>query len=223
MTNILPDRFRELRKTMGLTQDEMGDKLGIGGKYIGMIERNDKKVDLGTSLGKLFLLLESSPIYKVADKNQPTLLNDIDEAGDYNDKDIKGKNARMIGVISWAHAGDAAVFEELPSSWQKRITTSCPDPDAFALCLRGDSMEPQYIEGDELIMMPNRGAQTGDLVVCRFKDDGILFRKVEVVGRTINLIPINQRYNVTTHTENEFEWIYPLWGMQRSLTEVTNQ
>lgn len=120
--------------------------------------------------------------------------------------------ARLIPVISWAHAGEAESYDELPESWQEEVPTECQDEDAFGVKLLGDSMEPGFREGDLLVLMPNKRATNGSLVVCRFKNDGILFRRMELVQGTIRLVPLNKLYSPTNHREDEFSWIYPVWG-----------
>lgn len=119
---------------------------------------------------------------------------------------------RMIPVVGWAHAGDAASYEELPPSWQNEIPTECQDVKAFAVSLEGDSMEPRFGDGDLLIVQPSEQAYSGCYVVARFSNDGVIFRRLEMNGGQISLVPLNERYQVTTHAPEEFSWIYPVWG-----------
>jgi transcriptional regulator with XRE-family HTH domain len=60
----LGDRIREFRGRARLSQDELGDRLGVSGNYISMLELG-KKVP-GPSLRKLFEAIEQSPIYELA-------------------------------------------------------------------------------------------------------------------------------------------------------------
>lgn len=119
---------------------------------------------------------------------------------------------RMIPVVGWAHAGEAESYEQLPNSWQHKIPTECRDVKAFAVELEGDSMEPKYSEGDMLIVQPSETAHSGSLVVARFANDGVVFRRLEVDGKTITLVPLNPRYRTSQYTPEDFSWIYPVWG-----------
>jgi transcriptional regulator with XRE-family HTH domain len=130
-----------------------------------------------------------------------------------------GEAAARIGggyylcrVLGWAHAGEAAGYDELPKSWQKQIPTECPDVKAFAVRLEGDSMEPRFAQGDVIICQPSVEPYSGCYVVARFKDDGVIFRRLEMSGKTIRLVPLNERYPVTSHNAEEFSWIYPVWA-----------
>lgn len=121
-------------------------------------------------------------------------------------------HARMIRVIGWAHAGEAEGYEQIPDSWAQSVPTECQDPDAFAVQLEGDSMEPKFSDGDVLVVQPNAQPYSGCFVVARFVDDGVIFRRMEMAGLQIVLKPLNDRWPVTSHELKEFSWIYPVWG-----------
>ncbi len=119
---------------------------------------------------------------------------------------------RRIKVVGWAHAGEAASYEQMPDSWQETIPTDCRTPGAFAVRLQGDSMEPKFTDGDLLVLMPQEQAHSGVFAVVKFLDDGVLFRRVEFVGSVVRLMPLNERYEATDHARDEFAWIYPVWA-----------
>lgn len=56
------ERVREFRGRAKLSQDELGERLGVSGNYISMIELGKKSP--GPSLRKLFESLEQSPLYR---------------------------------------------------------------------------------------------------------------------------------------------------------------
>ena len=122
------------------------------------------------------------------------------------------EKSRQIPVIGWAHAGEAASYEEIAPSWVDKVPTECRDDKAFAVRLEGDSMERDFKDGDILVVMPQAEPYSGCFVVARFKDDGVVFRRLETAGKRILLVPLNERYEVTSHEEDEFAWIYPVWG-----------
>ncbi|MEM9236015.1 MAG: S24 family peptidase [Verrucomicrobiota bacterium] len=124
----------------------------------------------------------------------------------------KANRARMIPVVSWAHAGRAETYEELPSDWREQIPTECRDEAAFAVSLEGDSMEPVFRSGDLLVVMPSEEVYSGAYAVCRFRDDGVVLRQVEFSGGEVQLVPLNPRFEVRTFPKEQFAWIYPVWG-----------
>lgn len=130
----------------------------------------------------------------------------------YGNKGMDCKPCRAIPAVGWAHAGEAASYEEMPFSWRNKIPTDCPDAKAFAVYLEGESMEPKFSDGDILIVQPTVEPHSGCYVVARFADDGVIFRRFEAIGKTIRLVPLNERYPATEHQPHEFSWIYPVWG-----------
>ena len=179
--------------------------MGVTAKYVGMIERGEKQVEETSSLGLLFQLKEGHPI-------TPAALADS-VAGDML---VAARDAarriRTIPVLGWAHAGEAASYEELPDSWVSNVPTECRDEKAFAVVLEGESMEPKYSAGDLLILQPSYEAYSGCLAVCRFKDDGVVFRRVELLPEAVRLIALNPAYPTESYPRDAFSWIYPLWG-----------
>ena len=118
---------------------------------------------------------------------------------------------RSINVISWAHAGEAASYEELPQHWQGQVFTTCRDDRAFGLTVDGDSMEPRCLHGDVVVVMPGEEARSGCLVVAKLRNDGVVLRRYTVAGAgRIRLTAYNPLYPATEHDRREFHWIYPV-------------
>lgn len=120
-----------------------------------------------------------------------------------------------IPVISWAHAGNACSYEELPPHWQEYIPTICKSPDTFALSIEGDSMLPYCREGDVAVVMPHELPRNGCLVVAKLKNDGVVLRRFSQAKNTIRLTPNNPIYLPTEHNETDFHWIYPVHSTVR--------
>jgi SOS-response transcriptional repressor LexA len=208
MAAISPERFLALRRLCSFTQEEMGSLLGVSAKYVGMIERGDKQVEETGSLGLLFQVKESA-----ADGGHAGV-RPARSAESYSQG---SSSSRMVPVVSWAHAGSADSFEELPASWQDKVPTECRDEKAFAVRLIGDSMGPLYVEGDMLILQPSQEIYSGCLAVVRLANDGILFRRVERRADRLVLVPLNPQYKIEEFTAEEISWAYPLWGMWRQV------
>lgn len=181
----------------------MGEKLGVTAKYVGMIERGDKAVDEGSSLGILFRTHEedAANAKNLAFPENPKFLG-FPEKG----------SSRQIPVVGWAHAGQAATYEELPADWQRLIPTDCRDPKAFAVTLEGDSMEPLFRDGDLLVLMPSERVHNGCIAVVRLATDGVLVRRMEVREDKFRLVPLNPRYEVEELACEQISWAYPVWG-----------
>ncbi|BCU76006.1 hypothetical protein llg_43650 [Luteolibacter sp. LG18] len=117
-----------------------------------------------------------------------------------------------------AHAGEAQSYEELHCDPEDHVPTECRDEKAFAVRLEGDSMEPEYKERDLLILMPERRIYTNCLAVLKLANDGVVFRRIEIRGDTIRLIPLNRRYEPDVIEKKDVTWAYPVYGMWRQIT-----
>ena len=126
-------------------------------------------------------------------------------------------NTRQVPVVGWAHAGEAASYDEIPKDWQDTVPTECRDTKAFAVRLEGDSMEPRYLEGDLLIVQPSEECYSGCLAVLKMTNDGILFRRIEKRGQDFRLVPLNPQYGVEEISGECITWIYPVWGVWRQV------
>lgn len=126
--------------------------------------------------------------------------------------------SRQIPVVGWAHAGEALDYEQLPEEWQEWIPTECRDPRAFAVRLEGDSMSPDFQEGDLLVLMPEEAIYNGVLAVIRLASGGVLFRRVEMRGERLVLIPRNSaQYDREEFSREDIAWCFPVWGSWRQV------
>jgi transcriptional regulator with XRE-family HTH domain len=62
MNEEFSHRLKSLRERLKLTQAAMGERLGVSGRYIGMIEGGEKQVEPSSSLAKLFDLMEANSV-----------------------------------------------------------------------------------------------------------------------------------------------------------------
>lgn len=127
------------------------------------------------------------------------------------------QKGRRIPVVGWAHAGEAQDYEELPADWQEWIPTDCRDAHAFAVRLEGESMAPRFEAGDVLVLMPEAEPYNGVLAVLRLATGGVIFRRVEMRGERLTLVPLNPQYRTEEFDRSEISWIYPVWGGWRQV------
>ncbi len=105
-----------------------------------------------------------------------------------------------VPLISWVQAGQWTECTEpyppgVAEEWISPSTrvSSC----AFALAVRGDSMEPRFTEGDTLIVDPELEARNGDFVIVRLDDaQEATFKQLIIDGPQKFLKPLNARYPV---------------------------
>ncbi len=72
-------------------------------------------------------------------------------------------------------------------------SSSCSEAEAFALMVLGDSMEPEFREGEIIIIEPEGLAQDGSYVLAQVDGEWI-FRQLVKVGLCWQLRPLNPAY-----------------------------
>ncbi len=109
-----------------------------------------------------------------------------------------------VPLINSVAAGYPTEFTDL--GYPARVADEyvrCPDlsdPDAFAARVVGDSMEPEYREGDIVIFSPARDITDGKDCFCRLEPDHettfkrVFFERGEQGQELIRLQPLNMAY-----------------------------
>jgi SOS-response transcriptional repressor LexA len=132
------------------------------------------------------------------------LLHHLAEWGD--DRVENRERLRRIPVINKVSAGYPQEFTDLgyPVGIADEYISAPPeltDPNAFAVRVVGDSMEPKYHEGDTVIFSPAASVKSGDDCFVRFAmtgrsgDGQSAFKRVFWDGPDlIRLQPINERH-----------------------------
>jgi SOS-response transcriptional repressor LexA len=110
---------------------------------------------------------------------------------------------RRVPRISFVQAGvwTEAVDAYAPGAGEDYLLTQTDlGPLAFALSVRGASMEPDFREGDTIIIDPDVKPAPGDFVVARNHDGEATFKKYRPRGinergeLVIELIPLNDDF-----------------------------
>ena len=75
--------------------------------------------------------------------------------------------------------------------------------DYFALCVKGDSMYPDYMKGDYIIIRQQPTAESGDDVVAYVGEDDATLKRLHRDFNGIELRPINPAYPVLKFSNEE--------------------
>jgi repressor LexA len=157
-----------------------------------MTRRLQRALDGGDPLKELRRIVEQS-------------VSNVDGPLDLRPPTLSGRGGLVAGggipVINKVAAGYPAEFTDL--DYPRSVADDyilCPDitdPDAFAARVVGDSMEPDYREGDIVIFAPSLPTPSGiDCFVRLERDNQTTFKRIYVEddGRTIRLQPLNNAY-----------------------------
>jgi SOS-response transcriptional repressor LexA len=127
---------------------------------------------------------------------------------------------RKIPVVSWATAGKRAetgesFHEDEALEW---IVSGVKGENNFALRVKDDAMEPEFKEGDILIVSPAAQAGKGDYVVAKNSGDKeATFRQYNRYDNIKILHPLNSRYQDIVLNKNwEYRIVAVLAEMRRT-------
>ena len=118
---------------------------------------------------------------------------------------------REIPVISFVQAGmmTEAVDPFSLGDGLETITTDLDLSDgAFGLIIKGPSMEPEFRDGDKVIIDPAIAPQPGDFVVAKNSHEEATFKKYRPRGTSergdmiFELVPLNDDF-ATLHSERD--------------------
>ena len=122
---------------------------------------------------------------------------------------------RIVPVINRVSAGYPEQFTDLdypPSVADEYIRcVDVHDGQAFAARVVGDSMEPNYHEGDVVVFSPNTPARNGDDCFVRFADEGgtTFKRFYRDDDATIRLQPLNNKYPAEVYDRRKIDGLWP--------------
>lgn len=180
------NRLKELRKAKGLTQVELAKQIGIGQSGYSDWERGVTKID-SESATKLAALFSVSVGY---------LLGKDDDAQ---------ANFRRIPVLGSVPAGIPIDAVEDIVDWEDLSESMFSgDKEYFALEVKGDSMWPDYLPGDIVIVRKDPCCESGDICVVYVNGYEATLKQVKLgEDGSMTLVPKNQSYPPRTYTPEE--------------------
>ena len=194
----ISEKIRFHRKKLGLTQTELGSRLGVQKNAVSKWETG--RVD-DIPMGKIKRLSEIFGVsisYLVDDEDNSTASSSM----------ILSRRVVRIPVLGRIPAGipieaieDVIDFEEIPAAKTSggRIY--------FALQVEGDSMFPRFLPGDIVIVRKTEICESGDVCVVYVNGSDATLKEVRLdpEKRTLTIIPANTNYLPRTFSAEEIE------------------
>jgi phage repressor protein C with HTH and peptisase S24 domain len=128
--------------------------------------------------------------------------------------------ARRIPLIGMAQAGGDGYFDDggfpAGSGWDEVSLPDLPDPNAYALEISGDSMEPVYRDGDQVVVSPAAPIRRGDRVVVRTVHGEVMAKQLyRRSARRIELKSLNPLHPDYSFELPEVAWMHRIvWASQ---------
>lgn len=184
----LSDRVKQRRLDLGMTQTELAEKVGTTQQGIVSIESGRTKRP--RNLLELSKALQTDPNW---------LMN----GGSF--QTLEEVSTKRVPLISYVQAGALAhknPIEAFDGSFEYVMTDMDWSQFTFALRIEGDSMEPDFRQGDVIIVDPEIEPAPGEFVVAKNGDHEATFKKYRPTGMGLHgvynfeLTPLNPDYPV---------------------------
>ncbi|MDX1485234.1 MAG: XRE family transcriptional regulator [Alphaproteobacteria bacterium] len=189
-------RIRDARKRANMTQQALAERCGVSRAAVAQWETGTTRPSI-EHLGK------------VAD-TLGVWVSWITGEGEYSGQEEEAvpyrPRGRVVPVIDFVQAGDWNPVADPYPPGRGMANLTCErhvGDGAFALVIKGNSMAPDFREGDTVIFDPDVQPQPGDLVVAKLEsEDEATFKKyrprgVDERGRpVIDLVPLNEDWPI---------------------------
>lgn len=174
------------REDKGLSARELAKTAGITGEHIRYIESGQRKTPSFDVVMKILKALHVD------------LQEFLQETGYLppNIEPVAMRKTRPVPIISWVMAGNwQTVCDNFqPGEADDWIETEIKGKNVFALKIKGDSMEPEFKEGEIVVVNPHVEAKANDYVVVRNDEEEATFKQLKIYGETRVLHPLNPKY-----------------------------
>lgn len=175
----IPENIKALREAHNMTQSELGEIAGVTDKAVSTWENGTKEPRMGA-------------IQKLADYFGITKSSIIDEASNNVATRIKVYGTVPAGVPLEA-IENVVDFEDIPKRWiaggQKYI----------GLKVKGNSMNPKYLDGDTIIIKIQEDCESGQDAVVYVNGHDATLKKIVKQEDGIMLQPLNSDYVPTSY------------------------
>lgn len=188
----LSDRLREARKNAGLSQKDFAEKLGLNVRTYASYERGER--DISTAL----LLNICKTLNISSDRLLGNTINEDSRSVSIHDAiPFDPDRMRAFPVLGKVSAGMGSFTD--PDNMIGTMTTDIDglieDYDYVWLRVEGDSMEPELLDGDYVLVRVQETAETGDLSVVLVDNESGVVKRIDYEEQNhITLISNNPRY-----------------------------
>ncbi|MEL3921992.1 MULTISPECIES: S24 family peptidase [Aeromonas] len=208
----ISDRIFSRRTALNLSKTALAKTIGVSDVSVGKWESglNQPK---GRYLNDLAAALGVTVDWLLAgggDTPEPPVEQHI--PGYHNVEPAVILPGKRIPILSYVQAGNWREMCEQATTFDGNVEYVSAGgeigPYGFGLWLRGDSMLPQFKEGDLIIVDPDESPQPGDYVVAKNGSDEATFKKYRPRGidengqEVFELVPLNDDYP-TMHSDRQ--------------------
>ncbi|WP_370821270.1 LexA family protein [Acidaminococcus massiliensis] len=172
--NYVADKIKFYRKMAGLTQKELGEKIGVKHNTISSYEsgKNEPEQDM---LFKIAAALDIS-------------INELFPQTASSFSGIKGVRIPILGKVVAGIPIEAITDID---GWEEISPKMAASGEYFALRIKGLSMEPKLHEGDIVIVKRQSDVESGDTAIILVDSEDATVKQIKKTKEGIMLIGLN--------------------------------
>jgi len=188
--NEIGNYIRKLRTEKGLTQEQLGEMVGVQKAAVQKWENGSVQNLKRATIKKLSEIFNVSPVTFVKENAEPHEPSNISYV-------MGSRNIYNIPVFENVSAGFGAYASDEVIDYIPVVITNTADvEDTISIKVKGDSMYPKIEDGDIIIVRRQTSVDSGDIAVVLVDGDEGLVKKVVYGSTWIELQSINEDYPV---------------------------
>lgn len=196
-------RLREVLKEKGINQTELSKITGISKSVISewLSDKYEPKQD------KVYIVAEKlsvSPSWLFGVSSEKVVKSDVmsiynqltpprqTKVYKFAEHQLKEQNNKVVPLVG-ATAANPTALEYADQINDVSINIDVPNNADCALVVRGDSMEPDYMDGSIVFYKRQNSVENGELAIVEIDGDGVTFKKIlfdydnqQVILRSLN-------------------------------------
>ena len=225
------NNIKDLRKKKGITQEELGDVIGVTKTAISYYESGKRQLtaDLLQKLSEYFGVStdyiigredQPDPGWKViqdpADLRFPPKVFPAEPLPDLD------RETALIPILGSVRAGyDNYAEENLEGYMTIDERLKAMHPDAYVLNVKGDSMEPEIKHGDIVICAPDVEIRNNDVAIICVNGEVGTVKRIRFEDDGLTLVPANPNYRKVHYSAEDVQ-SYPV-SLQSKVIEVRHR
>lgn len=192
---FLGEIIKKYRHEHKLSQRDFAKRCDISYTYVSALEKN---LDYRTGKPISPTLDVVKKIAKAVDISLDDMLKMLDE------EQTITLNSSIINVYSAVHAGILnEMIENVVDTEEISEKMASSGKDYFGIKVKGDSMSPQYIEGDTLIIEKATTCEYGQDCIVAINGNEAFLKRVYINPQGITLQALNPKYEPLIYTNEE--------------------
>ena len=194
---ILNERIKEMRTKRDLTLLQLAEALGVKEATVQRYESGEIKNIKHETIVAIANILNCSPVYLMGWSDDPSIKEPSIEETACRPYPVIGEVAAGYG--SEAIEEETGDYEQIPLEWLRGHN---PD-NFFVLRVKGDSMYPDFQDGDCVLVHRQASVDSGTVAVMLYDGEIATLKKVRYKKNEswVELIPRNPEYQ-TKRIEN---------------------